>query len=958
MIGQTVSHYRIVERLGAGGMGVVYKAEDTRLKRTVALKFLPVELTQDREARERLQLEAQAASALDHPNICTIFEVDDSADGRVFVAMSFYEGESLAERIGDGPLPVAEGIRVGIGIARGLAAAHEAGVFHRDIKPANLMLTKRGEVKIVDFGVAKQIDRTELTRTGVTVGTIAYMAPEYVLGQSADAQTEVWALGVVLYEMLAGCRPFDGDHSVAIMNAIANREPRPLRELRPDAPAELDAIVMRALEKPRGTRYQSVREMQQALESVQQALTLRPSATATSTQAIAPGAKRWSRGAIGAALAVGVALVAVGSWWVVRSQRLRDARQEIAQMRTLTEEEKYTQAYRLMRGLEPSLAGDKEFETAKEMLLLPAEVQTVPEGAEVFLKGYDEPDAEWLPLGRSPLNLRLPLGYFRVRVVKAGFTTFEGSGEGGMTKKIYTLSPEGSLPEGMVFVPDTTRLLSGIGPVAIPSFAIDQYEVTNRQFKAFVDAGGYTKAEFWREPFVNDGRTLTWQEGMSVLRDTTGQPSPATWELRAYPAGQDNYPVTGVSWYEALAYAVWTGRELPTIHHWKAAASSDGGFSIILEFSNFSNKQIAAVGAYQGIGPFGTFDMAGNAREWSTNAVGSRRYILGGGWNQPNYLYPQSDAVDPFDRSAINGFRTITRTSATPVPEPLLRPVEVIARDYSREKPVSDQDFEAFRRQYAYDRDELKAAVESTDESHELWRVERVSYAAAYGGERITAYLFLPRKGAAPFQTVVYFPHSGGEYLRSFQQSEMNYLGFVLRSGRALLFPMYKGTYERRLDQMPAGMNGRRDLVINRMKDLQRSVDYLLTRSDIDHDRLGFFGVSLGGRLGPIALAIEKRFKTGVLWSGGFRTTLTQVAPEIDEINFAPRVTTPVLMLNGEQDFTFPVETSQKPMFRLFGTPAADKQHVIYDGGHVFPFARIIKNTLDWLDRYLGPVKF
>ena len=144
MIGQIVSHYRIVERLGAGGMGVVYKAEDMRLKRTVALKFLPVELTQDREARERLQLEAQAASALDHPNICTIFEVDDTADGRVFVAMSFYEGESLEERIGEGPLPVAEGIRFGIGIARGLAAAHEAGVIHRDIKPANLMLTKRG----------------------------------------------------------------------------------------------------------------------------------------------------------------------------------------------------------------------------------------------------------------------------------------------------------------------------------------------------------------------------------------------------------------------------------------------------------------------------------------------------------------------------------------------------------------------------------------------------------------------------------------------------------------------------------------------------------------------------------------------------------------------------------------------------------------------------------------------
>src|SRR6186997_420493 len=196
MIGQTVSHYRIVDLVGAGGMGVVYKAEDTRLGRTVALKFLPLELTQDKDARERLRIEAQTASALDHPNICTIHEIDDTADGRVFVAMSFYDGQSLKERIAEGPLPIAEVIRLSIDLARGMAAAHDAGVIHRDIKPANVMLTKRGDLKIVDFGVAKNLDRTELTRTGVTVGTIAYMAPEYLLGAAADAQTDVWAIGV------------------------------------------------------------------------------------------------------------------------------------------------------------------------------------------------------------------------------------------------------------------------------------------------------------------------------------------------------------------------------------------------------------------------------------------------------------------------------------------------------------------------------------------------------------------------------------------------------------------------------------------------------------------------------------------------------------------------------------------------------------------------------------------
>lgn len=233
--------------------------------------------------------------------------------------------------------------------------------------------------------------------------------------------------------------------------------------------------------------------------------------------------------------------------------------------------------------------------------------------------------------------------------------------------------------------------------------------------------------------------------------------------------------------------------------------------------------------------------------------------------------------------------------------------------------------------------------------------MERVTFAAAYGGERIVAYLFLPKRSKPPYQTVVYFPHSGGEYLRSFEQSEMNYLDFIVKGGRALLFPMYKGTYERRLEKPPAGPNERRDLAIQRMKDLQRAVDYAMSRTDLDHDRFAYFGVSLGGRLGAMALAIEKRFKAGVLWAGGFRSG--QTLPEIDEINYAPRVTTPILMLNGRDDFTFPVSTSQLPMFAGLGTPARDKQHLLYDGGHIFPFARIMKDTLDWLDKYLGPVK-
>ena len=949
MVGQTVSHYKILERVGAGGMGVVYKAEDLRLRRTVALKFLPLDLTQDPDAKERLRLEAQTASALDHPNICVIHEIDETPDGHVFLAMSFYEGETLKQRIARGALPVPEALRIAADVLRGVSAAHEAGVVHRDIKPANIMITRRGEVKLLDFGVAKLSGRTALTRTGTTFGTVAYMAPEHVKGQFVDQQTDVWALGVVLYEMLAGRLPFDGEHEVAIIDAIANKPPTPLPDVRPEVPEALHRIVIRSLQKPRESRYATARQMLQDLDALQSP-TQGTAAAPASTAAIARPRRPvvW----IAAGL-LAVAVVGLGAWWAVHASRVRAARVEIAQFRRLVEAEQFSAAFRLMRKLNTYLAGDPEFEAARNMLLLPGEIRTTPEGADLYVKGYDEPDAEWLHLGRSPLTFRGPLGYFRWRITKPGFMTFEGAHEAAMSDVQFTLVPDGTAPEGMVYVPDGPSPVAGATPVS--AFFIDRHEVTNRQFQAFLDAGGYTNRALWREPFTTGGRTLTWDEGIARLRDATGRAGPAGWELSAYPSGQDDLPVTGVSWYEALAYAAWAGKELPTLYHWRRAAPN-GIYSDILEYSNFSNKQVAPVGTYKGIGEYGTYDMAGNVREWCLNVVGDRRHILGGAWNQPNYMYQQSDALDPFDRSPTNGIRTIKRVSADPVPEALLRPVVSVTRDYTREKPVPDAEFEIFRRLYDYDRTDLRAVVESTDASHADWRVERITYGAAYGGERIIAYLFLPKRGTPPYQTVVYFPHSGGEYLRSFEQSEMNYLGFVLKAGRALFFPMYKGTYERRLERPPDGINGRRDLGIARIKDLQRSVDYLLTRPDIDGDRLAFFGVSLGARLGATSLAIEKRFKAGVLWSGGFRTTVTP-APEIDEINFAPRVRTPVLMLNGDQDFAFPQETSQKPMFQALGTPAAHKKWTVYPGGHVFPFARIIKDTLDWLDQYLGVPK-
>ena len=261
MIGKTISHYRIVEKLGGGGMGVVYKAEDTKLKRTVALKFLAPELTRDEEAKTRFIYEAQAAAALNHQNICTVYEVGEH-DGQSFIVMEFVEGQSLEDRIKGGPLPVNDAISFAIQTGEGLGEAHEKGIVHRDVKPANIIITERGQAKILDFGLARlDAHQMKLTKMDTTLGTAAYMSPEQASGGEVDRRTDIWSLGIVLYEMITGQRPFAGDYEAAIVHSILNDEPEPLTSRRSNVPMELERIVGKALAKNASERYPHVEDM-------------------------------------------------------------------------------------------------------------------------------------------------------------------------------------------------------------------------------------------------------------------------------------------------------------------------------------------------------------------------------------------------------------------------------------------------------------------------------------------------------------------------------------------------------------------------------------------------------------------------------------------------------------------------------------------------------------------------
>ena len=266
LIGQTVSHYKILEPLGAGGMGVVYKAQDLNLDRIVALKFLPPDLTRDFQAKERFINEARSASSFDHPNICTVYEIGEAEDGQSFIAMPWYEGETLKRRIERAPIAIEEATRIALQIVQGLSKTHQKGIIHRDVKPANIIVTTEGVAKILDFGLSKLRGQTVLTKEGSTVGTVAYMSPEQARGDPVDQRTDIWSIGVVLYEMLSGRRPFNGDYDQVVIYSILNQDPTAVTDLRHDVPPDLGAIVTKCLQKDPARRHQSAVELGHDLE--------------------------------------------------------------------------------------------------------------------------------------------------------------------------------------------------------------------------------------------------------------------------------------------------------------------------------------------------------------------------------------------------------------------------------------------------------------------------------------------------------------------------------------------------------------------------------------------------------------------------------------------------------------------------------------------------------------------
>jgi eukaryotic-like serine/threonine-protein kinase len=957
VIGSRISHYEVLEEIGHGGMGVVYKCRDTILGRLVAIKVLSPETVNNPDRRGRLIQEARTVSQLNHPNIVTVYEVGE-ADGVDFIAMEYVDGSPLSTLLRGGPLSVERAVRYGTEAALALAAAHQAGVVHRDVKPGNILITRGDRVKVLDFGLAKLTQPTPAAQPsaetitdvgshlGAVVGTIAYMSPEQADSKTVDQRSDIFSLGVVLFEMLSGRRPFGGDSLLSTFLSIL-KEPAPdLTAIRSVIPRPLNRIVRRCLEKNPSERYQSAAALARDLGAAPRRAVSR---------------YRW----FAAALTLVVIAVAMG-WRIHRESRIRWAKNTaLVEARRLADQSRLAAAYDFAEQAEKIVPNDPDLKKLWQDLARNVTLESSPNGAKVWRKDLAEPDIAFRFLGVTPLrNFRTVRGYHHLKFEKEGYATTNEVAMANATEMRYFLAPKLDLPEGMVLIPPAPRLTQSLARLptivltGLDAFFIDRYEVSNRKFKAFVDAGGYVKREYWTEPFAEGAKILSFDQAMERFRDTTGRPGPASWIGGSFPEGRDDFPVSGVSWYEAAAYAKFAGKNLPTITHWVRVA--DPRISVIVgPLSNIGGKQIAKVGQFPNSAPFGASDMFGNVKEWVYNEAGDGlRFIEGGAANELAYQVNDMDARQPWDRAPFNGFRCVRYTK--PPDAAYLKPYIRRVRDFSSEKPVSDDAFAALKRFYTCESADLKAAVDAVDESNEDWRKEKVSFQSCYGEERVFGYLFLPKGVSPPFQCILYSPGADAQTTPSSANlSGFGRVDFIIRSGRAVFWPVIKGEYERRFTQPAKSSVDARNRRIQGISDLVHSVDYLQSRSDILSDGIGYAGTSFGSTsLGVIVVALESRLRTAVLMDGGLPINGV-VGPEVDSFNFAPRIKAPVLMVNGRYDFTFPVTSSQDPLFRLLGSPEKDKRHVLFDAAHDTSLDRtgMIREVLQWLDRYLGTVK-
>lgn len=1007
MIGQTILHYKILDKLGEGGMGIVYKAEDTKLKREVAIKFLPHTINVNEKDRLRLKAEAQIAAGLNHPNIATVFAIEEFGDD-TFIVMEYVQGSELKEIIKNSPdkkIRLTDFLNYAIQISEGLNVAHKRGIIHRDIKSTNIMLSEDGRIRIMDFGLAHIQGDPLITKKGSTPGTTAYMSPEQLRGEEADFRSDIWSLGIVLFEMLTGQPPFQGNFDQAVVYSILHEKPKSLKKLNPDVPDEIEQIVMQCLEKDRKKRIQSAEELLNRLK------TIRGETSVSGFHKYGASRLKFSKVGLTLSLVIASVFIILAVTLPIRKILGSDNLREVHnQLQRLVNNEQYYEASMLAEEYKSVLENDSLFKQLSLIIYDTLSVSSDPGGAKVYMiryrPGQSDLNTQSELIGETPIkNFRVVRGDYLLTIEKTGekASTSENQYSVPFQKVEYAqaqriassypimkefpvpvrgieinvkLIEKDKLPEDMVFVSGGNHKLvsSSINlnePVRLNDFFIDEYEVSNADYKKFISAGGYLNKKYWKNRFVKDGKEISWNEAIKLFVDRTNLPGPRSWTDQNYPNGKERYPVTDISWYEAAAYAEFLGKSLPTVYQWERAArngvpnyhsiSMPWGLiyplTNISDRTNFNSKGTEPVDKYKfGISYYGCYNVAGNVNEWCFNKSTDGFTYADGSYADSNYVFGTFKGADGFYSSPTLGFRCVKNSDETNSDQ------GGINLDLSPRipvyHPVNDLKFGSIKNLYCYKKEPLNPKIISNEEN-ENWIKQKISFDSPFG-DKIIGYLFLPKNIEKPYQCLLWNPHSG-VYKYGFSAdwaAEVLYAENI-KYGRALFVLVPKGSPERKWafgEDNPDISNPLfRDHVIRWVIENRIALDYLATRSDIDLDKIAYI-TTANDYEGYIMPGTDNRFKCNILISNGIHQQDQKILPEeINPINFLPRYRGITYIMNGKFDEVVYFSDSVLPAFNLLPEP---KKLAALNTAHVPPLAMRVPLINKWLDESLGPVNY
>ena len=642
--------FRIQEEMPAGGMSRLFIALEASLNRRVVVKVLPPEFTSEVSAA-RFKQEVEMAARLQHPNILPVLAAG-AREGLLYYVMPFVAGESLRHRLKrEGQLPVADALRILTEVSDALSMAHAQGIVHRDVKPENILLEGKHAV-LADFGIARALAHSRtggaLTSTGSSVGTPGYMSPEQLAGEPVEASSDVYALAVVGYEMLAGVPPFQGGSAQALLTAHLTATPTPLRTMRPEVPKGVSAAMARALAKRAEERYPTAAAFAEAIDPAAHGVVRTASPFTTPTTGASPHS--WRR-----AIAVVVLVMAAGAGvFLLRRNVVNDAMS--ARVAALADSGRFDAIVDVMAG--------RSLDDRHLSVAAPRFVGRVRIGPAPFVSGVSL--TRVTPLAGFPL--RPPAwhgapGGGSATVVAGEYLLRAPFGTRDTLTLVLQVAPNAELAVGLTIPPVDSasaqmRVVSaGRSPTGatIDAFLVDRFEVSNADYQRFVSAGGYRNEALWPPSMTLGGVPMPRVQALAKLVDRTGLSGPRLWSAGRFPDGVGQHPVVGVTWYEAVAYAAWVGKALPTAGQWWRAALGESdvnypwgrdGTSVEVR-ANLEGTSTRANGAMPlGVSPFGAEHMAGNAREWLADSTSGalRRIVVGGSWQDPPYMFERSHA--------------------------------------------------------------------------------------------------------------------------------------------------------------------------------------------------------------------------------------------------------------------------------------------------------------------------